>query len=153
MSIFNPIIVDSTASGRKATPKQFPFTCYSLPLLLTLVSFPNVIFAQSIPPPGVNIPPNVPDTLEQTIPKPTPSPTAPIPTKPTAPILPSPPIPAPSDTNFPSNDRFLVKKVEVLGATVLKDEIGALIQPFENSQVTFADLLKLRADIGIIFDF
>jgi hemolysin activation/secretion protein len=131
--------------------QQFRFQCYSLSLLLTFIIFPNVTSAQSLPPPGVNIPPTAPETLDQTIPKPTPSPTAPTPTNPTAPILPSPLTPIPADTNFPSQESFLVKKVEVLGATVLKDEIAKLIQPFENRQVTFADLLKLRSEITELY--
>ncbi|BAZ50274.1 surface antigen D15 domain-containing protein [Nostoc sp. NIES-4103] len=119
-------------------------------LLLSFI-FPNVTSAQSIPPPGVNIPPTVPETLDQTIPKPTPSPTVPTPTNPAAPIVPSPAIPTPSDTNFPNSESFLVKKVEVLGATVLKNEIAKLVQPLENRQVTFADLLKLRSDITELY--
>lgn len=143
--------MENIASSKQATPKHFPFRCYSLLLLFTLVSSPNVTFAQSIPPPGINIPANIPETIDQTITKPTPLPIAPTPTNPAAPILPSETIPAPGDTNFPSNDRFLVKKIEVLGATVLENEIVALIKPFENSQVTFADLLKLRADITQLY--
>ena len=125
---------------------------YSISLVSTSVIFPNVVSAQSTPPPGVNIPPTTPETLDQTIPKPTPSPTPPpISPSPSSPILPSPATPTPSDTTFPSDERFLVKKVEVLGATVLKDKIGELIKPFENRQVTFAGLIQLRSDITELY--
>ncbi|MBW4673344.1 MAG: ShlB/FhaC/HecB family hemolysin secretion/activation protein [Desmonostoc geniculatum HA4340-LM1] len=125
---------------------------YNIYLVLILVIFPSVVSAQSTPPPGVNIPPTTPETLDQTIPKPTP-PATPPPTAPSAspPILTSPDTPTPSDTNFPSNESFLVKKVEVFGNTVLKDEIGELIKPFENRQVTFGDLIQLRSDITELY--
>ncbi|MBW4643946.1 MAG: ShlB/FhaC/HecB family hemolysin secretion/activation protein [Goleter apudmare HA4340-LM2] len=119
-------------------------------LLFTLIGIPSITVAQSSPP-EVNIPVNVPETLEQIIPKPTPPPTAPNPTSPKTPIVPSPSLPAPSDTVVPGNESFLVKKIEVLGATVLKDEIAASVKPLENSQVTFADLLQLRADITELY--
>ncbi|WP_445638534.1 ShlB/FhaC/HecB family hemolysin secretion/activation protein [Nostoc sp. DSM 114161] len=45
----------------------------------------------------------------------------------------------------------MVKKVEVLGATVLKNEIAELIKLFENRQVTFADLVQLRSDITELY--
>ncbi|WP_235115592.1 ShlB/FhaC/HecB family hemolysin secretion/activation protein [Desmonostoc muscorum] len=108
--------------------------------------------AQSTPPPGVNIPPTIPETLDETIPKPNP-PATPPPTAPSAspPILTSPDTPTPSDTNFPSSESFLVKKVEVFGTTVLKDEIGELIKRFENRQVTFGDLIQLRSDITELY--
>lgn len=149
------IIVENTISLRKVRPKKFLFISYSLFILLTLVNFPRITLAQSIPPSGVSIPPSVSDTVDQTIPKPTPSPTTPTPPpptppQPTAPILDSPTVPAPSNIT-PSNESFLVKKVEVIGATVLQNEIAALIKPLENSQVTFADLLKLRGDITQLY--
>ncbi|BCL39521.1 hypothetical protein NSMS1_59680 [Nostoc sp. MS1] len=144
------IIVENTISTRKARPKKFLFSSSSLPLFFSLVNLPNVTLAQSVPPPGVSIPPNVPNTVDQTIPQPTPSPTTPTPTNPAAPILTPPAVPAPFKTT-PSNESFLVRKVEVLGATVLQNEIADLIKPFENSQVTFADLLKLRADITQLY--
>lgn len=143
--------MDNIASGWQNTQQKCRFDFYSLTLFLTLIPFPKVTSAQTVPPPGVNIPPTAPETLEQTIPKPTPSPTAPTPTNPAAPILPAPVIPTPSDTGFPNTERFLVKKIEVLGTTVLKAEIAQLVQPLENSQVTFAGLLKLRSDITELY--
>jgi hemolysin activation/secretion protein len=146
----NTVIMENSTSTRKAIPTQLPFSSFSLFLLFTIVSIPNPALAQSVPS-GVNIPPNAPDTIEQTIPKPTPPPPAPTPANPTVPILPAPSLPAPSNTTFPSNESFLVNKVAVLGTTVLQDEITALIKPLENSRVTFADLLKLRADITELY--
>uniref|UniRef100_A0A8J7DFF8 ShlB/FhaC/HecB family hemolysin secretion/activation protein n=1 Tax=Desmonostoc muscorum LEGE 12446 TaxID=1828758 RepID=A0A8J7DFF8_DESMC len=125
---------------------------YSIYLVLSLIISPSVVSAQSTPPPGVNIPPTIPETLDETIPKPNP-PATPPPTAPSAspPILTSPDTPTPSDTNFPSSESFLVKKVEVFGTTVLKDEIGELIKRFENRQVTFGDLIQLRSDITELY--
>ncbi|YAG11823.1 ShlB/FhaC/HecB family hemolysin secretion/activation protein [Nostoc sp. DSM 114161] len=125
---------------------------YSISLILSLIIFPSVVSAQSTPPPGVNIPPTTPETLDQTIPKPTPSPTPP-PTPPAASpeILTPPETPISPDTSFPSSESFMVKKVEVLGATVLKNEIAELIKLFENRQVTFADLVQLRSDITELY--
>lgn len=141
--------IDLQLNKKQKKPRFKP---YSISLILSLIIFPSVVSAQSTPPPGVNIPPTTPETLDQTIPKPTPSPTPP-PTPPAASpeILNSPEIPAPPDTNFPSSESFLVKKVEVLGATVLKDEIAELIELFENRQVTFADLVQLRSDITELY--
>ncbi|MBX9255751.1 ShlB/FhaC/HecB family hemolysin secretion/activation protein [Desmonostoc muscorum CCALA 125] len=125
---------------------------YSIYLVLSLIISPSVVSAQSTPPPGVNIPPTIPETLDETIPKPNP-PATPPPTAPSAspPILTSPDTPTPSDTNFSSSESFLVKKVEVFGTTVLKDEIGELIKRFENRQVTFGDLIQLRSDITELY--
>ncbi len=125
---------------------------YNIALFLSLIIFPSVVSAQSTPPPGVNIPPTTPETLEQTIPQPIPSPTSP-PTPPSSspPIFNFPDTPTPPDTTFPSSESFLVKKVEVLGVTVLKNEIAELIQPFQNRQITFADLIQLRSDITELY--
>ncbi|NEQ85166.1 MAG: hypothetical protein F6K26_35045 [Moorea sp. SIO2I5] len=42
----------------------------------TLILLPCIASAQSSPPPGVNIPPNTPEIIDQTLPQPTPSPSA-----------------------------------------------------------------------------
>jgi hemolysin activation/secretion protein len=122
---------------------------YGIPLLLTLISFTGVVSAESTAPPGVTIPPTIPGILDQTLPKP--SPTIPSISPPSLPIIPVPTTSTPSDVTYPIGQTFLVKKIEVLGTTVLKDEIAKLVQPFENSQVTFADLLKLRSDITELY--
>lgn len=141
--------IDLQLNNKRKKPR---FNRYSISLVLSLIIFPSVVSAQSTPPPGVNIPPTTPETLDQTIPKPTPSPT-PSPTPPAAApeILTPPETPTSPDTSFPSSESFLVKKVEVLGATVLQNEIAELIKPFENRQVTFADLIQLRSDITELY--
>lgn len=110
---------------------------------------PNFLIAQSSPPPGVTIPPTIRERVEETIPKPT-KPLVPIPStlspSPAPPLLQSPPrqaTPPPSPTSL----RFYVKKIEVLGNTVLKDEINKLVKEYENQEVTFEDLLTLRSRI------
>ena len=47
----------------------------------------------------------------------------------------------------PSGERFLIKKIAVLGNTVLQNEIAKLTQPYENRSVTFEELLELRSAI------
>ncbi len=106
--------------------------------------------AQSAPPPGVTIPPSTPDAIEQTIPNPSQTP-RPLPDEtpspPPEPELQTPPTQESPEVTFPSGDRFFIKKVEVLGNTVLEDEIAKLIQPYENRSVTFEELLELRSAI------
>jgi hemolysin activation/secretion protein len=106
--------------------------------------------AQSTPPPGVTIPPTAPDAVEQTIPKPYSSP-RPLPGEtPTLPLLPelqTPPTQESPEVTPPSSDSIFIKKIEVLGNTVLQDEIAALTQSYENRSVTFEELLELRSFI------
>lgn len=151
MLIFDSQSVENITLAWNNSQQEFRFQCYSVSLILSLIIFPKFTSAQSIPPDGVNIPPTVPEVIDQTIPKPSPSPTPSTPSNPAAPILPSPVIPTPSDTSSPNSESFLVKNIEVLGATVLKSEIAKLIQPFNNRSVTFADLLKLRSDITELY--
>jgi len=106
--------------------------------------------AQSTPPPGVTIPPTAPDAVEQTIPKPSESP-RPLPGEtPTLPLLPelqTPPTQESPEVTPPSSDSIFIKKIEVLGNTVLQDEIAALTQSYKNRLVTFEELLELRSAI------
>jgi len=106
--------------------------------------------AQSTPPPGVTIPPTAPDAVEQTIPKPSESP-RPLPGEtPTLPLLPelqTPPTQESPEVTPPSSDSIFIKKIEVLGNTVLQDEIAALTQSYKNRLVTFEELLELRSFI------
>jgi hemolysin activation/secretion protein len=106
--------------------------------------------AQSTPPPGVTIPPTAPDAVEQTIPKPSESP-RPLPGEtPTLPPeleLQTPPTQESPEVTPPSGERLFIKKIEVLGNTVLQNEIAALTQPYENRSVTFEELLELRSAI------
>ncbi|MGB7442003.1 MAG: ShlB/FhaC/HecB family hemolysin secretion/activation protein [Coleofasciculaceae cyanobacterium] len=118
--------------------------------MATSTCFALSAVAQSTPPPGVTIPPTAPDAVEQTIPKPPQSP-PPLPdetpTLPPQPELQPPPTQDSPEVTFPSGERFLIKKVEVLGNTVLHEEIEAETQTYENREVTFEDLLQLRSAI------
>jgi len=106
--------------------------------------------AQSTPPDGVTIPPTAPDAVEQTIPKPSESP-RPLPGEtprlPPEPELQTPPTQESPEVTPPSSDSIFIKKIEVLGNTVLQDEIAALTQPYENREVSFEELLDLRSAI------
>jgi hemolysin activation/secretion protein len=100
--------------------------------------------AQSNPPLGIPLP--SPDTIEQTIPQPleplpVPSETLTLPPKPE---LQTPQTPTSPSTPSPSGDRFFINRVIVRGNTVLHEEIAQLIQPYENREVTFEELLDLR---------
>lgn len=119
--------------------------CIATPTCLALSAV-----AQSTPPPGVTIPPTAPGAVEQTIPNPSASPRplpGETPTLPPLPELQSPPTQESPEVTSPSGERFFIKKVEVLGNTVLQDEIAKLIQPYENRSVTFEELLELRSAI------
>ncbi|MEC4882577.1 MAG: ShlB/FhaC/HecB family hemolysin secretion/activation protein [Scytonema sp. PMC 1070.18] len=122
---------------------------------LTIISITGLTFkafAQSTPPPGVNIPPSVPERVEETIPKPseTPLPTPEVPSPLPDPSLQTPATPQPQEPP-PSNLRFNVKKIEVIGNTVLKDEINALVQQYENRPLSFEDLINLRTQITQLY--
>ncbi len=122
-------------------------------ILLTCISItPLAVFAQSTPPSGVTIPPNIPGKVEETLPQPSPSPTPPpTPSAPTVPILTSPPKENLPDTTFPSGESFFVKEIQVTGYSVLKDEIIKLKQGYENKDVTFEQLLELRSQITELY--
>ncbi len=47
--------------------------------------------------------------------------------------------------------KFLVKKIEVLGSTVLKKEIQSLILSYQNKYLTFEDLINLRTSITQLY--
>ncbi|MBE9192905.1 ShlB/FhaC/HecB family hemolysin secretion/activation protein [Gloeocapsopsis crepidinum LEGE 06123] len=107
------------------------------------------VLAQS-PPPGFTLPPDTPETIERTIPQPPQPPQTPPELPSPAPRLEVPPTPSP-ETPPPIGDRFLVKQVEVLGSTVLQDEIAELTEAFTNREVTFEDLIQLRTDITQLY--
>jgi hemolysin activation/secretion protein len=118
-----------------------------------LVCLTLEVMAQSAPPPGVTIPPEVPETVEETIPNPPESP-RPFPEAPPAPAEPelqAPPSQTPPATTFPGSDRFFIQTVEVLGNTVLQEEIAALTQEYENRVVSFEELLELRSRITQLY--
>jgi len=120
-------------------------------ILLTCISItPIAVFAQSTPPPGVTIPPDTPGKVEETIPQPSPT-LPPTPITPTVPILPSPPQENLPDTTFPSGESFFVKEIQIIGYSVLEDEIIKLKQPLENKEITFEQLLQLRSKITELY--
>ncbi|QSJ20648.1 ShlB/FhaC/HecB family hemolysin secretion/activation protein [Nostoc sp. UHCC 0702] len=115
---------------------------------------PSFSIAQSTPPAGVTIPPTVPRRVEETIPQPT-EPPLPIPSTPSAPPAPPnlqiPPTLQPTAPSAPANLRFYVQKIEVLGNTVLKDEIAKLVKQYENREVSFEELITLRSAITELY--
>lgn len=120
-------------------------SCIATPTCLALCAV-----AQSTPPSGITIPPTAPGAVEQTIPKPSESP-LPLPSEtpspPPQPQLQTPPTPASPEVTPPSGERIFIKKIEVVGNTVLQDEIAKLTQAYQNRQVSFEDLLELRSKI------
>ncbi|PSF35521.1 ShlB/FhaC/HecB family hemolysin secretion/activation protein [Aphanothece hegewaldii CCALA 016] len=50
-----------------------------------------------------------------------------------------------------NSETFLVKKIEIVGKTVLQKEIYDLITPYENRQLTFEELLCLRTEITQLY--
>jgi hemolysin activation/secretion protein len=122
--------------------------------LVALANFTPHAIAQSAPPPGVNIPPQVPERIEQTTP--TPSDRIPPPIE-TTPLPPDPNLQIPTPTpetppeTPPSGTSFFVQSIQVLGNTVLQDQVRALVQQYENRQVTFEELLELRSKITQLY--
>lgn len=129
------------------------------PLVWTLLSSNSVFLvttwglasAQSTPPPGVTIPPEIPDVLQESIPKP--SETSPLPSLPrTVPApsldIPSPPSPTDSDLSGP----FPIRRIIVEGASVLQSEIAALVAEYEQrGKLSFDELLELRSRITQLY--
>jgi hemolysin activation/secretion protein len=102
------------------------------------------------PPSGPIAPPEAPDPTEQTLPNPLPLPEIP-PGSPPVPQLQT-PNPAPT-LQVPERPdiRFRVVQIEVLGNTVLQEEINQLIQPFAGQAVTFDQLIELRSQITQLY--
>lgn len=126
---------------------SFIFTDYTL--------IQQLAFAQSNAPDGVTIPPNAPERIEETIPKPreTPLPTQP---KPSGSPLKLPDTDIPTSPNNSSDERVNIKEIRVLGNTVLKGEINQLIQEYsncnqKNCSVSFEYLVKLRSAITELY--
>jgi hemolysin activation/secretion protein len=132
----------------------FRWVAISGSCIATSACFTFSAIAQSAPPPGVTIPPSAPEAIEQTIPNPSQTP-RPLPEETPSPPpesgLQTPPTQESPEVTSPSGDRFFIKKIEVLGNTVLEDEIAKLIQPYENRSVTFEELLELRSAIIQIY--
>jgi hemolysin activation/secretion protein len=105
-------------------------------------------FAQSTPPSGITIPPDTPERIEQTIPKPSESPVSPnkIPGTPEIPPLQTPTNEQPQPPS-PTTERFLIKEIKVVGNTVLKDEINKIVKEYINKEISFEELIALRTKI------
>lgn len=114
------------------------------------------VSAQSAPPPEVDIPADTPDRIDQTVPTPSeelppPIEPTPLPPEPSLEIPPTPESPTePPTGTVPDTERFQVKKIEVLGSTVLQEEIAELVQKYER-EVTFEELLELRSRITQLY--
>ncbi|RUT00824.1 hypothetical protein DSM106972_072330 [Dulcicalothrix desertica PCC 7102] len=113
---------------------------------------PNVI-AQTNPPDGVNIPPNTVQRLNETNPQKTPSTPVPIPKPESSPIFNTPGTLEPSKTPINTNIRFKIKKVNVLGNTVLQEEIDKIKKDYEGKEETFTfeQLIELRTKITQLY--
>jgi hemolysin activation/secretion protein len=109
----------------------------------TFVCLYSTAFAQLLPPPG---------TIERTLPNPVEQePTPPISPSP-SPVLPFPPPQNPPVRTSPQENLITIKKIEVMGNTILKDKINDLKRRLEEKKhVTFEELLKLRSDITQLY--
>jgi hemolysin activation/secretion protein len=112
--------------------------------------------AQSTPPAGVTIPPDAPETIEQTIP--TPSDIAPVPPPEPLPATPEPNLQTPPPTEVPEvtapvSISFSIQQVNVIDNTVLHDEIAKLVKGFLkfHTEATFEDLVELRSQITQLY--
>ena len=114
----------------------------------------QVLIAQSSDIPS-NLPSDLPDTLDDTLPD---RPSDPIDLTPDSqtedpppPTLDLPNQPeSPESTPVPGTS-FFIETITVIGNTVLEDEIAALVAPYEQQQITFTDLLTLRADLTQLY--
>lgn len=112
-----------------------------------LDAIPGAI-SQAAPPDAPELLPEVPDPTEQTIPAP---PDFPVPRPAPDLQLEFPAPPEPPEGAVPEDFQVRIEQVEVLGSTVLQAEIDALTRAVEGQEVTFADLLQLRADITRLY--
>nr|MDZ8058207.1 ShlB/FhaC/HecB family hemolysin secretion/activation protein [Nostoc sp. EkiNYC01] len=122
----------------------------SLETIALFCGVSNQSFAQSTPPTGVTIPSNTPERVEETIPKPseTPLSTPETPEIPSTPSLQTPATPQPNQENSSTSKRFLINKIEILGNTLLQQEINQLVQEYEQKkELSFEDLITLRTRI------
>ncbi|NEP36153.1 MAG: ShlB/FhaC/HecB family hemolysin secretion/activation protein, partial [Moorea sp. SIO3B2] len=122
--------------------------------IIPIVSLTMGAVAQSTPPPGVNLPTETPERIEETIPKPSDLP-PPVreesPASPPDPSLEIPSSPQLPEVTIPSSVPFFVTEVEVLGNTVLQEEIADKKNPYENREVRFEELLQLRSAITELY--
>ncbi|MGB6297634.1 MAG: ShlB/FhaC/HecB family hemolysin secretion/activation protein [Rivularia sp. (in: cyanobacteria)] len=118
-------------------------------------SIPLSATAQSTPPAGVNIPPNIPEQIE-TIPKtpePLPQPEIPSPA-PTSPLQTPSNQQPPQQKPSPTTRKFSIKEIKVKGNTVLQTEINEKIKTFQDKyegEYTFENLIELRTEITQLY--
>ncbi|MGJ3251938.1 MAG: ShlB/FhaC/HecB family hemolysin secretion/activation protein [Elainellaceae cyanobacterium] len=122
-------------------------------LLLLFTSLPKAI-AQSTPPPGVELPPDTPETIEQSVPDRPSEPPDSVPEEPAEQPLPSLQLPTspetPEEPALPEVS-FPVERIDVQGSTVLDEDIARLVAQYENKEVTFSELLALRSEITQLY--
>lgn len=88
---------------------------------------------------------------------PLPRPSDQLPPLPSRPPEPAPPLQVPAPVEPPVTPsiapevKLKVKQIEVVGNTILQDEIAALVKPFENREVTFEELVELREQITQLY--
>ncbi|BFM40717.1 ShlB/FhaC/HecB family hemolysin secretion/activation protein [Synechocystis sp. LKSZ1] len=62
------------------------------------------------------------------------------------------PAPLPQDCPVsPESEKYWIKRIEVVGNTILQAEIQALIEPLENRQLSFEELICLRSAISQLY--
>lgn len=135
----NDRIVESQCPPPGLAPNE-PISC----LLLAQASVPGTIPLPSgtVPDPGNPLLPPRPDIppLPEVQPAPPPEPQLQTP-----PSVPPPPVPDPEAT-------VQVKRVEVLGSTVFsQQELDRVVQPFENRNLTFEQLLEIRTAVTKLY--
>lgn len=128
----------------------FCFVSSALASLFFPIGEPNALAQDALP----EVPADLPDTIDQTIPERPSDPPEQVPDEipdepPPALDVPTPdgilPEPSVPDTSF------FVEQIEIVGNTVLQDEIAALTATYENRQVTFDELLTLRSQITQLY--
>lgn len=124
-------------------------TCFAIPALASPLPPSAAAIAQS-PPPGTALPSERPGQIEELIPPP-PENFQPLPVIPPAPPPSIPdlqPPPAETPESVPNSDlRFRVNRIEVIGSTVLQEEIAELVKEYEGQELSFEDLITLRSRI------
>ncbi|MBD2110337.1 MULTISPECIES: ShlB/FhaC/HecB family hemolysin secretion/activation protein [Cyanophyceae] len=94
-------------------------------------------------------PPDLPEPTGPSRPAPL-NPPLPEPIPPEEPLLR--PEPNPEEASPPAGELvFTVNRIEVVGNTVLEDEIAALVEPWEGNALSLADLLELRTAITELY--
>lgn len=110
----------------------------------------NLALRAQTSPPQPSLP--LPDLTTPTRPTPINPPLPPVPS-PTAPLPLEPPTSPPSPSLPPELEslRFPVDRIEVVGNTVLQEEVAALVGPLEGQILSLEQLLDLRAAITALY--